>query len=135
MRLALVARGLDQRLVVEPLRPRQHRSRDLDQVVERQRADRARRRGVDRGQTIGEQRLGGSLDVIHQALEDVVEQPDLFVGIIHRAVDEEVGDPAQGLDPARDGSMRERGLQLVEQTFGGGGGLRTHDFYPGAFGH
>ena len=88
MRLALVARGLDQRVVVEPLRLRQHRSCDLDEIVERQRADGERRRGVDRRETIGEQRLGGGLDVMHQALEDVVEQRDLFVRIIHRAVDE-----------------------------------------------
>ena len=120
MRLALAARGLDQRFVVEPFRLRQHGSRDLDQIVERQRADGERRRGVDRSEAVGEQRLGGGLDVIHQALEDVVEQPDLLVRIIHRAVDEEIGDPAQGLDPARDGSVRERGLQLVEQTFGSG---------------
>ena len=119
MRLALAARGLDQRLVVEPLRLRQHGAGDLDQIVERQRPDRQRRRGVDRGEAIGEQRLGRGLDVIHQALEDVVEQPDLLVRIVHRAVDEEIGDPAQGLDPAGDGAMRERGLQLVEQAFGG----------------
>ena len=76
---------------------------------------------------LDEQRLGGGLDVLHQALEDVVEQPDLFVRIIHRAVDEEIGHAAQRLDPARDGAVRERGLQLVEQTFGIGGGFRTHD--------
>ena len=64
---------------------------------------------------------------MHQALEDVVEQPDLFVRIIHRAVDEKIGHAAQGFDPARDGSVRERGLQFVEQTFGSGGGFRTHD--------
>jgi hypothetical protein len=67
--------------------------------------------------------------VKHQALEYVIEQTDLVIGIIHRAIDEEIGDAAQGLDPARDGSMRERGLQLVEQIFGGGGGLRTHDSF------
>ena len=66
--------------------------------------------------------------MVHQALEDVVEQFDLFVGIIHRAVDEEIGHPAQGFDPARDGAVGKRGLQLVEQTFGtGNGGFRTHD--------
>ena len=64
---------------------------------------------------------------MHQALEDVVEQPDLFVGKIHRAVDEKIGHPAQGFDPARDGSVRERGLQLVEQIFGSDSGFRTHD--------
>src|SRR6202035_3865463 len=62
------------------------------------------------------------------ALEHVVEQPDLFVRKIHRAVDEQIGHAAQGFDPPRDGSVCERGLQLVEQAFGCGGGFRTHDF-------
>jgi hypothetical protein len=64
---------------------------------------------------------------MHQALEHVVEQTDLFVRIVHRAIDEKIGHPAKGFDAARDGSMRERGLQFVEQTFGSSGGLRTHD--------
>ena len=65
---------------------------------------------------------------MHQALEDVVEQFDLFVRIIHRPVDEEIGHPAQGLDPARDGAVRKRSLQLVEQIVGtGNGGFRIHD--------
>ena len=127
MRLALIARGLDQRLVVEPLRPRQHRGCDLDDIVERQRADGERRRGIDRSQTTGKQRLGGGLDVLHQALEDVVEQLDLFVRIIYRAAEEKIGHAAQGFDPARDRSVRKCGLQLVEQTFGCGGGFRTHN--------
>jgi len=87
MRLALVARGLDQRFVVKPLRLGQHGSRDLDHIVERQCADRQRRRAIDRGQAIGEQRLGGILDVMHQALEDIVEQRDLVVRKIDRAVE------------------------------------------------
>ena len=102
---------------------RQHGRCDLDQIVECQRANGQRRRGVDRGQPVGEQRLGGGLDVMHQALEDVVEQFDLVARIIHRAVDEEIGDPAQGFDPARDGAVRERGLQFVEQAFGSGSGF------------
>ena len=109
MRLALAARVLDQGLVVEPCRLRQHGSGNLDHVVERERPDRQRRRGVDRGETVGKQRLGGCFDVIDQALEDIVEQADLFVRKVHRAVDEEIGDPAQGLDPASDRSVRERG--------------------------
>ena len=67
--------------------------------------------------------------MIDQALEDIVEQPDLLVRIVHRAVDEEIGYPAQGLYPASDGAVRERGLQLVEQISGRGrgGGFRNHD--------
>ena len=127
MRLALAARILDQGIIVEPRRLRQHGACDLDHVVERQRPDRERRGGVDRGEAVGQQRLGRGFDVIHQTLEDVVEQPDLLVGIVYRAVDEEIGDPAQGFDPSCDGPVRERSLQLVEQTFGGGSGLRNHD--------
>ena len=134
MRLALAARGLDQGVVVEAVRLRQHGACDLDDVVEGERADRHRRRAVDRRQAIGKQRLGRGFDVMHQALEHVVEQTDLFVGITHRAVDEEVGHPAQGFDPARDGAVRERGLQFVKQTIGIGGNLRTHELCPGAFG-
>ena len=80
-----------------------------------------RRRGVDRREAVGEQRLGRGFDVQHQALEDVVEQFDLLVGIVHRAVEEEVGHAAQRLDPARDGAVGERRLQFVEQVFGGKG--------------
>jgi hypothetical protein len=128
MRLALVSRGLDQGLVVEPLGSRQDRGRDLDEVVVCERANGERRRGVDHRESIGEQRLGGGFDVLHQALEDVVEQPDLVIREIDRAVDEQVGDAAQSFDPSRDGSMRERSLQLVEQAFGSGNGFRTHGF-------
>ena len=127
MRLALVARGLDQRLVVEAVRLRQHGAGHLDDVVERQRPDGLRRGDVDRGQPVGEQLLGRGFDVQHQALEHVVEQLDLLVGIIHRAAEKQVGDPAQRLHAPRDGAVCKRGLQFVEQVFGGNGRLQTHD--------
>ncbi len=129
MRLALAARVLDQGLVVEPHRLRQHRTRHLDDVVEGERADGERRRGVDRGEAVGQQRLGRGFDVVDQALEDIVEQPDLFVGIVDRAVDEEVGYPAQGLHPAGDGAVREGALQFVEQIVRRGDvpDFETHD--------
>jgi len=59
----------------------------------------------------------------------VVEKADLFVGIVRRSVGEEVCDAAQRLDAARDGAMRQRGLQLIEQVIGGQGGFRTHGLY------
>src|SRR2546430_16879680 len=62
-----------------------------------------------------------------QALEHIVEQRDLFVRKLNRAVDEKIGHAAQGFDPPCDGSMCERGLQLVEQVFGGDSGFRAHD--------
>src|SRR5881394_1667241 len=134
MRLALAARILDQGLVVEPHRLRQHGTCHLDDIIERKRADGERRSGVDRGEAVGQEHLSRSFDVVDQALEDVVEQTDLLVGIIHRAVDEEIGYPAQGLYPASDGAVGERRLQLVEQASGRGrsgrgrlGGFRNHD--------
>ncbi|MGY4427049.1 hypothetical protein ACVWY2_009498 [Bradyrhizobium sp. JR6.1] len=123
----LLRAGFDQGVVVEPRRQRQHGACDLDQVVECKGTDGLRRRGLDRGEAVGEQRLGRVFDVLEQALEDVVEQHDLLVRIVDRAVDEEVGHAAQRLDTACDGAVRERRLQFVEQTFGGGLGLRTHD--------
>src|SRR5258706_13554812 len=109
------------------LRLRQHRGCDLDDIVQRRRADGEPRRGIERSQTIGKQRLGGGLDVLHQALEDVVEQLDLLVRVICRAAEEKIGHPAQGFDPASDRSVRKRGLQFVEQTLGSGCGFRTHN--------
>ena len=48
MRLALIARGLDQGVIVEPFRFGQHGCSDLDEIVECQRANGERRRAIDR---------------------------------------------------------------------------------------
>jgi len=66
---------------------------------------------------------------MHQTLEDVVEQRDLLVRKIDSAAEEEIGDAAQGFDPARDSAVRQRRLQLIEQAFGSGCGVRTHDSF------
>src|SRR5205085_12685802 len=62
-----------------------------------------------------------------QALKHIVEQRDLFVRKLNRAVDEKIGHAAQVFDRPCAGSVFERGLQLVEQVFGGGSRFRTHD--------
>ncbi|MGY4361596.1 hypothetical protein ACVW0J_008089 [Bradyrhizobium sp. i1.7.7] len=126
MRLAPGARDLDQGRLVQPFRFREHGSGDFDHLVERERADDLGRRGRDRRETVGEQRSRRGLDLLDQALEHVVEHPDVLVGIIHRIVDEEIGDAAQGLDPARDGAVRERGLQFLKQVLGWFFGFRSH---------
>src|SRR5437667_293615 len=82
------ARDLDQGRLVQALRLRQHGAGDLDDLVERERADDPGRRGCDRRQPVGEQRLGRRLDLFDQALEYVVEQPHMIVGVVHRIVDE-----------------------------------------------
>ncbi len=56
-----------------------------------------------------------------------IEQLDLLARKINSAVDEKIGHPAQGFDPACDGAMCESGLQFVEQIFGSGAGFRTHN--------
>src|SRR5215208_1735941 len=127
MRLALVACSLDQRRVVEPLRLRQHRSCHLDEIVECERANRARRSAVYGREPIREQRLRRSLDVLDQTLEYVVEQPDLFIRKINDAVDEKISHSAQGFHTTGDSSVRQCCLQLVEQTFSGGSSFRIHD--------
>ncbi|MGY4435751.1 CHAD domain-containing protein [Bradyrhizobium sp. F1.13.1] len=48
----------------------------------------------------------------------VVEHADVVVGIVQGVAHEEIGDAAQRLDPVRDGAVRERSLQFLEQTFG-----------------
>ena len=73
----LLAGSLDQRLVVQPLGSRQHGRRNLDQIVQRQGAEGKRRRGIDRGEATGQQHFRGGFNVVRQALEDVVKQPDL----------------------------------------------------------
>ena len=107
MRLALVACSFDQRGLVEPLRLRQHRRCDLDEIVAGQRANCKRRSGIYRGEANGQQRLRGSLYVQDQALEDIVKQLDLIIRKFHGAVDEKIGHPSQRFDPAGDGSVRQ----------------------------
>ncbi|MBA7630853.1 hypothetical protein ES703_38378 [subsurface metagenome] len=82
---------------------------------------------VARRQAVGEQRLGRGFDVQHQALQHVVEQADLFVGIVHRVIEKEIGDAAQRLYPAGDGAVGEGGLQFIKQVLGSFCSLRTHD--------
>ena len=118
MRLTPGARDLDQRVLVQPFRFRQHGPGDLDDLVERERADDLRRRIRDRGEAFGEQRPGRRFDLRDQALEHVVEDADVVVGIVYRVAHEEIGDAAQRLDPARNGAVREGGLQFLEQVFG-----------------
>jgi ABC-type polysaccharide/polyol phosphate transport system ATPase subunit len=43
------------------------------------------------------------------------------------AAEEQIGHPAQRLNPSRNGSVGKRGLQFVEQVFGGNGRIQIHD--------
>ncbi|MHC2620908.1 hypothetical protein ACVIW2_002940 [Bradyrhizobium huanghuaihaiense] len=118
MGLAARARDLDQRRLVQPFRFRQHGSCDLDDLVERERADDLGRCGRDRCEAVGKQRPGRRLDLLDQAFEHVVEHANVVVGIVRRVAHEEIGDAAQCLDSPRDGAVRERGLQFFKQILG-----------------
>ncbi|MET3341168.1 hypothetical protein ABIF52_001549 [Bradyrhizobium japonicum] len=126
MRLTPRARDLDQGRLVQPFRFRQHRSCDLDHLVERERADDLRRCRRDRCEAVGEQRPRRGLDLFDQALEYVVEHADVLVGVIHCIAHEQIGDAAQRLDPAHNGAVRERSLQFLEQVLGWSGGSGYH---------
>ena len=120
MRLTHAIGDFDQRCLVEPLRFRQQRAGDFDHVVEGEGADGEQGCRVDRGKAIGKQHLGRCLDMSNHELEHFVEQFDLLAGKIRSAADEEVGHPAQGIDPLRDVTVCKGRLQFVEQTLRGG---------------
>ena len=61
-------------------------------------------------------RLG--LDGVDQARHDVVEHADLILGKVLGAVDEEIGDAGQDVDPAIDVAGCEGGLELVKKRKG-----------------
>ena len=62
----------------------------------------------------------------HGADEARAAAREISVPVIDCAIDEKVGDAAQGLDPARDRSVGERSLQFIEQAFRSGGVFQTH---------
>lgn len=95
--LPFLRRQLDERLVVEPRRLRQHRAGDFDGIVERQRANRLRRRIGNRCQPGRQQYLRGLFDLGGKPPDHVIEQRDVVLGEPRRAEHEQIGDPLQDL--------------------------------------
>ncbi len=58
------------------------------------------------------------LDGIDQPRHHVVEHADLIFGIVLGAVDEEIGDAGEDLDPAGDAAGCEGGLEFVKKGKG-----------------
>ena len=114
MLLALVAAGGDQIAVVKPWRLGEDRACDLDVVIEGEHVDYVRRRVGDRRQPMRQLGARLGLDGVDEAGHDVVENADLILGIVVGAVDEEVGDAGEDVDPAIDVAGCEGALELVK---------------------
>ncbi len=54
------------------------------------------------------------LDGVDEAGHDIVENADLVLGIVLGAIDEQVGDAAEDIDPAIDVPGCEGALELVK---------------------
>ena len=54
-------------------------------------------------------------DGAYEPRHDIVEDADLLLGVARSAVDEEIGEAREHLDPARVGARGERGLDLVDE--------------------
>jgi len=88
-------------LVAAPTAPETGPTSIRTPVVAGEQLDDVRGRVGDRRQALGELGARLGLDPDHQPRHDVVEQADLVRGEARRAVDEEIGDGGQDLDPAR----------------------------------
>ena len=116
--LALIGAGDDQVAVVKPGRLRQHRACDFDVVIEGEHMDHVRRRIGDRRQPVRQLGARLGLDGVDEARHDVVENADLILGKAVGAVDEEIGDAGQDVDPAVDIAGSECGLEFVKERKG-----------------
>ena len=106
MALALVARDLDQHLLVEHGRAAQQRPGDRDLVLMRELADQAARRIGEQRQPFGEIGARGDLGVRDQADQDAVEEIDMIGPEMARALQKQLADPARRIGAA----LRDRRL-------------------------
>ena len=118
MLLALGAGADHEVAVVEPFGLREHRARDFDIVIEGEHVDDVGRRIGDRRQPVRELGARFGLDGADEPRHDVVEHDDLIFGIMLGAVDEEIGDAGEDVDPARDAAGGQRGLEFVKERKG-----------------
>jgi hypothetical protein len=99
-------------VLVEAARPLQDRPRDGGVEVEREAADDLARRPVEGAEGFGQVHPGPLLEVARQAQDHLVEDLDRALRERRLLVDEQPGEPAQGLDPARRVLARDRILDL-----------------------
>jgi hypothetical protein len=115
MLLAFFLRRLDQGCLVEPLGLLEHRTRDIDLIVKRQRPHDPRRRISDRCETDREQCPGGDFDLRRETGQDVVEQRNLLVGTLRGAHDKEIGNVPDDLATPRGRATRHGLLDFAQQ--------------------
>jgi hypothetical protein len=97
MRLTLGLGDVEQIGLGKPPGFHENRAGHRDVVVARQPADHLERRIADRRQTASELGKGLGLDLDDQAAQHLVEQADMVLFELARAIDEEVGDAFQRL--------------------------------------
>src|ERR1700682_312452 len=95
---------------------RQHRSRDLDLVIEREPAYHPQRGVGNHRQTLSEGRARRHLDLLEQPGHDVVEQRDLLAREPAGSGYEKIGHPSQGLGPPPDIRTGERVLEFMKPS-------------------
>ena len=114
----LVLRALDQGRVVEPLGLRQHRSRDLDRVVEREPAHHPRRRvGDASARRWPKAARADDVDLLDQAAHARRRTARSARPRTCPAPDtKQIGHAPQGLGALPDVRLRERVLELIDQV-------------------
>ncbi len=100
MRLAFDPGAGDERRVPEPLRLFEHWPGDVDIVIKGEQVDHVRWRVRDGRQLLRQPDARLGLDGADETHHDVIEYPDLFVGITRGAADKEIGDAREHLDTA-----------------------------------
>ena len=115
MRLAFDPGTGDERRVPEPLRLLEYWLGDVDIVIEGEQVDHVRWSIRDGRQPLRQLDSRFGLDGADEAYHDVVEYPDLLVGIARGAADEEIGDTREHLDTARGSARIKRGFQFVNE--------------------
>ena len=111
MRLALGFGIGDEDVAVEPLGMRQHRSCDLDRIVEGEFVDDVGRRTTELGHAAGELRARSKLDLLRQAPDHLAEGADLVLAIA--AGDQKIGRIPQRSLAAFSRSPRDRVIKIA----------------------
>jgi hypothetical protein len=89
--------------------------RNLDCIVERERADEHRRGFVDGRQPMCELGARLHLDVSRQSAQHVIEQGNLLIGVAARAGRKQIGDPINDPEAMLGGRAGDRADQLIEE--------------------
>src|SRR6516165_3450944 len=110
--LALGSDVVDQRLGIEPLGVLQHRSSDIDRIIERKVHDHPEGRVAGMSQSPGELGAGRLLDFIRKASDHLAEDPDLIFGVT--ALYQQIGGVPKRAGPALGRTPQNGLVQLLQ---------------------